>query len=258
MGVTEVQLQKEEFTSTSRCTMANVDEYLAHIGYTGSKEPTKANLAALHSCHLLAVVFENISCIIGEKIKLDPDWIFEKIAKRGRGGFCFELNGVFHWLLKSLGYNVRMVSAAVAAPTPTGFSFPTDHLVNLVKIEDCQFLCDVGLVSIPPPTGCTVWWERREGQLTFRSGRQDSGAPSAGLTSSQRGCSQTLRRSANTTRQNPRPTWQATQLLPDTCLEGSLSLCLGRAFGTTGLVKVGSRSWWIQKTTYHQMRSTDF
>ena len=69
--------------------MANVDECLAHIGYTGSKEPTVANLAALHSCHLLAVVFENISCIIGEKIKLDPDWIFEKIVKRGRGGELF-------------------------------------------------------------------------------------------------------------------------------------------------------------------------
>ena len=84
--VTEVQLQKEEFTSTSTSTMANVDEYLAHIGYTGSKEPNVANLAALHSCHLLAVVFENTSCIIGEKIKLDPDWIFDKIVKRGRGG----------------------------------------------------------------------------------------------------------------------------------------------------------------------------
>ena len=69
--------------------MANVDEYLAHIGYTGSKEPTVANLAALHSSHLHAVVFENISCIIGEKIKLDPDWIFEKIVKRGRGGELF-------------------------------------------------------------------------------------------------------------------------------------------------------------------------
>merc|ERR1712198_322592 len=144
MGVTEVQLYREEFTTSYSSSMANVDEYLAHIGYTGSKEPTVANLADLHSCHLLAVVFENISCMIGEKIKLDPDWIFEKIVKRGRGGFCFELNGIFHWLLKSLGYNVRMVSAAVASPTPTGFSFPTDHLVNLVKIEDCQFLCDVG------------------------------------------------------------------------------------------------------------------
>ena len=71
--------------------MANVDEYLAHIGYTGSKEPTVANLAALHSSHLLAVVFENISCILGEKIKLDPDWIFEKIVKRGRGGELFYL-----------------------------------------------------------------------------------------------------------------------------------------------------------------------
>ena len=66
--------------------IANVDEYLAHIGYTGSKEPTLANLAALHSCHLLSIVFENVSCIIGEKVQLDYDWIFEKIVKRGRGG----------------------------------------------------------------------------------------------------------------------------------------------------------------------------
>ena len=84
--VTEVKLHQKECTSASTRTMANVDEYLAHIGYTGSKEPTVANLAALHSCHLLAVVFENTSCIIGEKIKLDPDWIFDKIVKRGRGG----------------------------------------------------------------------------------------------------------------------------------------------------------------------------
>jgi len=125
--------------------LANVDEYLAHIGYTGSKEPTLANLDALHSCHLFSIVFENMSCIIGEKVQLDHDWIFEKIIKRGRGGFCFELNGMFHWLLKSLGYDVRMVSAAVAAPRlPTGFSFPTDHLMNLVKVENRQFLCDVG------------------------------------------------------------------------------------------------------------------
>ena len=66
--------------------IANVDEYLAHIGYTGSKEPTLANLDALHSCHLLSIVFENVSCIIGEKVQLDYDWIFEKIVKRGRGG----------------------------------------------------------------------------------------------------------------------------------------------------------------------------
>ena len=87
--VTEVKLHQKECTSASARTMANVDEYLAHIGYTGSKEPTVASLAALHSHHLLAVVFENISCMIGEKIKLDPDWIFEKIVKRGRGGELF-------------------------------------------------------------------------------------------------------------------------------------------------------------------------
>jgi len=121
-----------------------VEEYLAHIGYHGSREVSLVNLQSLHSCHLLSVVFENMSGIIGEKVHLTPDWIFEKIVKRGRGGFCFELNGIFNWLLTSLGYNVRMVSAAVAAPTPTGLSFPTDHLINLVTLDGQQYLCDVG------------------------------------------------------------------------------------------------------------------
>jgi len=124
--------------------MASVDEYLDHIGFTGDKEVSLDNLNKLHSCHLLKVVFENMSGLIGEKVDLDPDWIFEKITKRGRGGFCFELNYIFNWLLTSIGYNVRMVSAAVAAPTPTGFSFPTDHLINLVTIGSDEYLCDVG------------------------------------------------------------------------------------------------------------------
>jgi len=124
--------------------MTRMKEYLSHIGYSGDQEVTLENLNKLHSCHLLAVVFENMSGIIGEKVELDPDWILDKIMKRGRGGFCFELNYIFNWLLNSLGYTVRMVSAAVAAPTPTGFSFPTDHLINLVTLNGEEYLCDVG------------------------------------------------------------------------------------------------------------------
>jgi len=126
--------------------MASLDEYLAFLGYKGDKEPTMANLKQLHSLHLHKVVFENMSCIIGEDIQLDIDWLFDKIVKRGRGGFCFELNGLFHWLVTSMGYSVQMVSAAVVAPTPSGFSFPLDHMINVVSCPSGRgkVLCDVG------------------------------------------------------------------------------------------------------------------
>ena len=113
--------------------MTNVDEYLAHIGYTGSKEPTVANLAALHSSHLHAVVFENISCIIGEKIKLDPDWIFEKIVKRGRGGEVF-----FSFLYGDtviVPGSILQASALSSTECSTGFSSPWDIMSGWFQLR---------------------------------------------------------------------------------------------------------------------------
>merc|ERR1712048_421935 len=130
--------------SVARMTGASVDKYLEFLGFKGFKEPTLENLINIHQLHLYKVTFENVSCMVGEEIQLNIDWLFDKVVNRSRGGFCFELNGLFHWLLSSLGYQVRMVSAAVAAPTPTGFSFPLDHMLNVVTLGDSEFLCDVG------------------------------------------------------------------------------------------------------------------
>ena len=164
---------------------ANVDEYLAHIGYTGSKEPTIANLGALHSCHLFSIVFENMSCIIGEKVQLDQDWIFEKIVKRGRGGkvlhysmesnflvwgFCFELNGIFHWLLKSLGYDVRMVSAAVSSLNSGVFCcicLQTGCKLNCQKIYTRLQHQGFPLDSPFPPI---TWWTWSRLRINFWGG----------------------------------------------------------------------------------------
>ena len=33
---------------------------------------------------------------------------FDKVVARGRGGFCFELNSLFCWLLNALGYDARL------------------------------------------------------------------------------------------------------------------------------------------------------
>ena len=55
------------------------------------------------------VPFENLD--IQNKIKIDLDNLFDKIVIRNRGGFCYELNGLFYKLLKQIGFAVRMVSA---------------------------------------------------------------------------------------------------------------------------------------------------
>jgi N-hydroxyarylamine O-acetyltransferase len=64
--------------------------------------------------HLRAVPFENLSIHSREPIVLEDKALFDKIVRRRRGGFCYELNGLFAALLRALGFDVAMLSAQVA------------------------------------------------------------------------------------------------------------------------------------------------
>lgn len=82
--------------------------YLHRIGVRGPVPPTAETLRQLHDAHLLAVPFENLSIHWQEPIVLSDDALFEKIVVRRRGGFCYERNGLFAALLRSLGFNVTI------------------------------------------------------------------------------------------------------------------------------------------------------
>ena len=93
--------------------------------------------------HLLAVPFENLSIHAGEPIVLDDESLFEKIVVRRRGGFCYELNGLFAALLRALGFEVEMLSAGVtgSAGRVSGRSSTTWR--SLVTLAE-RWLADVG------------------------------------------------------------------------------------------------------------------
>jgi N-hydroxyarylamine O-acetyltransferase len=92
----------------------DIDAYLERIAYEGSREPAARTLRDLQVAHLTAVPFENLSIHAREPILLDDDALFDKVVGRRRGGFCYELNGLFAGLLRALGFNVAMLSARVA------------------------------------------------------------------------------------------------------------------------------------------------
>ncbi|TFB10035.1 arylamine N-acetyltransferase, partial [Candidatus Marinimicrobia bacterium MT.SAG.4] len=92
----------------------DIEAYLERIGYRGSRTPSVQTLRDMQLVHLLTVPFENLSIHAGEPIVLEDDALFEKIVARRRGGFCYELNGLFAALLRALGFNVSMLSARVA------------------------------------------------------------------------------------------------------------------------------------------------
>ena len=74
--------------------------YLARIGAAAPDEPTLAALAALHRAHLLAVPFENLDIALGRPIRLDRPALLAKVVDARRGGYCYELNGLFALLLR--------------------------------------------------------------------------------------------------------------------------------------------------------------
>lgn len=124
-------------------------DYLARIGFTTPEHmdfqwPSSILLQALHEAHMLAVPFENLSIHYGQPIVLQVAALYDKIVLRRRGGFCYELNGMFAWLLRQLEYRVTMLSVEVAE-SGGNFSPAYDHLALLVHdVDGTDRLADVG------------------------------------------------------------------------------------------------------------------
>ena len=117
------------------------DGYLARIGYRGPREPTLEVLSALQRAHMLAVPFENLDIHLGRRLVIDPAANYAKIVERGRGGWCYELNGAFGWLLDQLGYDVTLLGSRVE--WDGGSSRDLAHMLLRVDL-DRPYLVDVG------------------------------------------------------------------------------------------------------------------
>lgn len=120
----------------------NIQSYLTRIAYQGSLEPSLQTLTALQATHMRTVPFENMSVSYKEPIILTEAWLYNKIVERNRGGFCYELNGLFAWLLRELGFRVSMLSAGVMNGEGE-FGAEFDHMTLLVHLDE-EYLVDVG------------------------------------------------------------------------------------------------------------------
>ncbi len=120
----------------------DIEAYLQRIDYRDSLTVDIQTLRSLHLAHLLAVPFENLDVHLGRPINIDEASWFNKIVKQHRGGFCYELNGLFSWLLRELGFDVTYLSARVVrADGNIGREF--GHLTLLVNLDQ-PYLADVG------------------------------------------------------------------------------------------------------------------
>jgi N-hydroxyarylamine O-acetyltransferase len=126
----------------------HVHEYLQRIGLSHPQAPTLASLRAIHRAHLLSIPYENLDVQLGRHVGLSPAPIFDKIVRHGRGGWCYEMNGLLGWALDQLGFRVTRCAGAVGRDR-NGDASIGNHLVLKVELDDGVYLADVGFGDGP-------------------------------------------------------------------------------------------------------------
>lgn len=142
--------------------------YLERIGFRGEASADFETLKRLMRCQLYTVPFENLDVQSGKVVSLVPDEIYRKIVERGRGGYCYEVNGIFSMALETLGIRYRYIAAR---PMTYPCRRPRTHMALVVEVDDAEWLCDLGFGSYgirEPMNIALVDHEIRQGYDTFR------------------------------------------------------------------------------------------
>ncbi len=148
----------------------NIPAYLNRLNYSATVKPDAETLHGLQFAHLLTIPFENLDIGLKRPIQLSENALWDKIILHRRGGFCYELNSLFAWLLKQIGFDVTYLNARVFnREGQLGIDF--DHLALLVKIpqDPTRWLADVGFGdSFNEPLSFGAGDEQVQGLRSYR------------------------------------------------------------------------------------------
>lgn len=116
-----------------------VKEYLKVVNYKGEVNKNIETLREIHKKHLLNIPFENLNIINKIPLEFNFESLCNKIIKEGRGGLCYELNGLFLQLLREIGFDAQFLGAQVSE-----YGNEYDHVLIMVKLDGESWLLDVG------------------------------------------------------------------------------------------------------------------
>lgn len=121
-----------------------LQKYFDRIGFRGDAVADIATLSEIMRCQLFTVPFENLDVQAGKVVSLVPEEIVEKIVERNRGGYCYEVNGIFAMALQALGIPYQFVAAR---PLIYPARRPKTHMALVLKANGEEWLCDLGFGS---------------------------------------------------------------------------------------------------------------
>ncbi|MEM1120953.1 MAG: arylamine N-acetyltransferase, partial [Bacteroidota bacterium] len=91
----------------------NIPSYLKRINLNQPLKADEKTLFQLHQAHLYHVPFEDLNIHFNIPIVLAINDLYQKVVVEKRGGFCYELNGLFIELLNKIGFQTTLISAKV-------------------------------------------------------------------------------------------------------------------------------------------------
>lgn len=122
----------------------SLERYFQRIGFALEPRADRVTLSELMRRQLFTVPFENLDVQSGRGVSLVPEAIVEKILARGRGGYCYEVNGLFAMALDALGIPYQFVAARpMFYPTRR----PKTHMAIVARVDGAEWLCDLGFGS---------------------------------------------------------------------------------------------------------------
>ncbi|MFL5336630.1 MAG: arylamine N-acetyltransferase family protein [Geminicoccaceae bacterium] len=144
--------------------------YLDRIGYGGATAPSLANLRAIQLAHATRIAFENVDVLLGRPILLDAAALERKLVRAGRGGYCFEQNGLLRHALRALDFEVTILAARVRWRRPDHVMTPRTHMLLRVELPEGPFIADVGFGGATPtvPLALEAGIEQDTGLEPFR------------------------------------------------------------------------------------------
>jgi N-hydroxyarylamine O-acetyltransferase len=120
----------------------HLDAYLQNIGFVGEPKPDLDTLRQIHRQHLLTIPFENLDVQLRCPVDLDIQRIYAKIVEGGRGGWCYEMNGLLEWALRETGFDVMRLAGGVLRAAHGDGAFG-NHLLLCVQLDQ-PWIADVG------------------------------------------------------------------------------------------------------------------
>lgn len=123
-------------------TASQLDAYLARIGVDRPEVLDIRSLSILHRAHLMSFTWEALDAFMGWPSTFLPASTFTKMVEGKRGGWCFEMNGLFGAALDALGFRVTRLCGCVDREK-LGDIAVGNHLTLRVDL-DRPYLAEVG------------------------------------------------------------------------------------------------------------------